>query len=192
MSFMALNRKERRTAFLSHWCTSHSSPDFSATRRLPLSRSARAVSTASRTSPLVWGPSASRDSQAASMMCARFMAREDGRSLRPGQALLAPRRVNEPVFPDVSGETRQAFRGRRREAELAEAAIFTAAAVLDVEFDVGDTEFVLAADECRSAHLLDVEIQSIGRQRRSDRPGTASRRDLPPAVGDRKSTRLNS
>src|SRR5579875_3668672 len=57
---IALRRKLSNTAFFSHWLTFHDSlpvapGTFSATRASPLSSSASAVSTASRTSPLVSG-----------------------------------------------------------------------------------------------------------------------------------------
>src|SRR6478672_13877759 len=53
---MSLRRNDSSTAFLSHWLTVHfPSPPRSATRALPLSSKSSAVSTASRTAPLVEG-----------------------------------------------------------------------------------------------------------------------------------------
>src|SRR5690606_2072209 len=66
---IGLRRKERRTAFLSHWLTVQlpSSPR-SATRTLPESSRFSEVSTASRTSPRVEVLIPSRSSKARSMV----------------------------------------------------------------------------------------------------------------------------
>src|SRR6476660_9046215 len=73
ISFMSLRRKDSSTAFLSHSRTFHSPPIFSATLRVPLSSPSSAVSTASRSAPLDWGPRSSRFSQAASMAALNWL-----------------------------------------------------------------------------------------------------------------------
>src|SRR5208283_4800078 len=66
---LSLRRNDKSTAFFSHWLTFQefgpAAPAiFSATRALPESRVSKAFSTASRTSPVVWGLIAERFSQA--------------------------------------------------------------------------------------------------------------------------------
>src|SRR6476646_4193485 len=67
MASIGLSRKDRSTAFLSHWLTVHPPPCFSAIRASPLSSAAMTLSTAWRTSPLVPAPIESRASHACSM-----------------------------------------------------------------------------------------------------------------------------
>ncbi len=66
MVVMSLRRKDRSTAFFSHWCTTHSPVSFEATRSVPESSRFRAVSTASRTSPFVAALISARFSKAVS------------------------------------------------------------------------------------------------------------------------------
>src|SRR4051794_34474628 len=49
MISLSRRRNDSSTAFLTHWCTAHSPPCFSATRRLPASSWARVCATASFT-----------------------------------------------------------------------------------------------------------------------------------------------
>ena len=70
---MSLSRKDRSTAFFSHWCTVQLSGPLApsrwvATRSSPESSSDSARSTASRTSPVVPGVMVARSSKARSMM----------------------------------------------------------------------------------------------------------------------------
>src|SRR3954454_7150424 len=67
---MSLSRNESSTAFLSHWLTCHLPFCFSATRASPLSSSSSAVSTASRTAPLVDALTSLRASKASSIVLA--------------------------------------------------------------------------------------------------------------------------
>src|SRR5215213_9774328 len=61
---ISLRRKDRRTAFLSHWLTRHAPSAFSATRACPESSRLNALSTASRTAPRVAALTPARSSQA--------------------------------------------------------------------------------------------------------------------------------
>src|SRR5437763_692985 len=68
MTLLSLSRNDSSTAFLSHWLTCHlPSAPRSATRTRPRSSKSSAVSTASRTVPLVDGPMPSRASKASSI-----------------------------------------------------------------------------------------------------------------------------
>src|SRR5262249_52987479 len=68
---ISLRRNESSTAFLSHWFTDQwPLAPRSATRALPRGSRSSAVSTASRTGPLVVGPMPSRCSKASSMILA--------------------------------------------------------------------------------------------------------------------------
>src|ERR1051325_6222604 len=65
IALMSLRRNDSSTAFFSHWLTFHLPPSSrSATRASPLSSRSSAVSTASRTSPLVDVETPSRASKA--------------------------------------------------------------------------------------------------------------------------------
>src|SRR5690242_15351877 len=71
MTLISLSRKERSTAFFSHWLTVHRPSDLrSATRAAPESRRSSAELTALRIAPLVLGPILSRASKASSMVLA--------------------------------------------------------------------------------------------------------------------------
>src|SRR5678815_5548273 len=65
MTRLSSRRKERSTAFFSHWWVSHCPPDFSATRSLPASSPAITAFTASRSGRVAL--SVARPSQASSM-----------------------------------------------------------------------------------------------------------------------------
>src|SRR4051812_41623715 len=72
ITLMSLRRNDSSTAFLSHWLTLHLPSDpRSATRASPLSSSSSALSTASRTSPLVVVEMPSRASKALLMVDSR-------------------------------------------------------------------------------------------------------------------------
>src|SRR6218665_1747500 len=69
MTWLSFRRNDSSTAFLTHWFTCHWPTAWrSATRRRPVSRSARTLSTASRTSPWVAALMVARFSHAVSMM----------------------------------------------------------------------------------------------------------------------------
>src|SRR5215475_2453500 len=97
MTLMSLRRNDSSTAFFSHWLTFHLPLDSRvATRASPLSSSSSALSTASRTSPLVSVETPSRASKAALMVDSRA-----DKDIEASLAVLAAGRL----FRDLGGRS---------------------------------------------------------------------------------------
>src|SRR5436189_5132020 len=116
MGPLSRSRNDSSTAFLSHWLTVQAPlPPRSATRALPRSSRSSAVSTASRTGPLVEGLMSFRFSKASSMVLARSacmrvpgctvfvgVRRSDVKRLRAAGGLQEPGEIVGDVI-DVGG-----------------------------------------------------------------------------------------